>query len=113
MPFLFSYGTLQKEDVQLSTFGRSLKGTRDELTGFELSAITIEGTRYATVTFTGNPDIRVPGVVFDVTDSELAKADEYEGEFYYKRVSTTLASGKQAWVYARNQDFGGLKLTVT
>ncbi len=35
MPLLFSYGTLQQEDVQLSTFGRLLQGQRDELLGFE------------------------------------------------------------------------------
>jgi gamma-glutamylcyclotransferase (GGCT)/AIG2-like uncharacterized protein YtfP len=103
MPFLFSYGTLQREDVQLSTFGRLLTGAPDELTGFELSAITIDGTRYSTVTFSRNPDIRIPGVLFEVSDSELARADEYEGEVYYKRVIVTLASGKQAWVYAHNR----------
>ena len=30
---LFSYGTLQIEAVQLSTFGRKLVGTADELPG--------------------------------------------------------------------------------
>jgi hypothetical protein len=37
MPLLFSYGTLQQEDVQWSTFGRLLEGQRDELPGFERS----------------------------------------------------------------------------
>jgi hypothetical protein len=37
MPLLFSYGTLQEEKVQLSTFGRRLGGQRDELLGFEPS----------------------------------------------------------------------------
>ena len=42
MPQLFSYGTLQQEDVQLSTFGRLLQGRRDELPGFEPSLVRIE-----------------------------------------------------------------------
>ena len=41
MPRLFSYGTLQEERVQLSTFGRRLEGHRDELVGFERSTVKI------------------------------------------------------------------------
>jgi hypothetical protein len=37
--------------------------------------------------------------VFEVTDEELAKADQFESEFLYTRVSSALASGKEAWVY--------------
>lgn len=33
---LFSYGTLQQETVQLSTFGRKLQGTADVLIGYHL-----------------------------------------------------------------------------
>jgi hypothetical protein len=45
MPLLFSYGTLQQENVQLSTFGRLLQGQRDELLGFEQSLVRIEDPR--------------------------------------------------------------------
>lgn len=38
-------------------------------------------------------------MVFEVTDAELASADEYEAPFSYKRVAVVLASGRQAWVY--------------
>jgi hypothetical protein len=37
--------------------------------------------------------------VFEVSDHELVSADEYEPAGY-QRVSTVLASGKRAWVYA-------------
>jgi len=37
MALLFSYGTLQQEAVQMSTFGRLLDGQPDELVGFEQS----------------------------------------------------------------------------
>ena len=50
------------------------------------------------VTFTGSPDSRVSGTVFEITDAELAQADAYEVAAY-KRIATQLASGRQAWVY--------------
>ena len=99
MPLLFSYGTLQRDDVQRSTFGRLLTGQKDELRGFEQSPVIIDGGTYATIQFNGNEESRVAGVVFEITESELARADEYEGDFYYKRIVVTLASGKEAWVY--------------
>ena len=34
MPLLFSYGTLQQDDVQRATFGRLLTGQRDTLPGY-------------------------------------------------------------------------------
>jgi hypothetical protein len=40
--FLFSYGTLQLEAVQMATFGRQLVGTSDALQGFELVLLKIE-----------------------------------------------------------------------
>jgi gamma-glutamylcyclotransferase (GGCT)/AIG2-like uncharacterized protein YtfP len=109
MPLLFSYGTLQQENVQLSTFGRLLQGQRDELLGFEQSSVRIEDprfvatsgmTHYANVTFNGRNDSRVSGTVFEITDDELAAADQYEQPAAYKRIAALLASGKQVWVYA-------------
>ena len=108
MPLLFSYGTLQDESVQRSTFGRPLQGQRDELPGFERSAVRIEDpqgvsasgmTHYANATFTGRNDSRVSGTVFEITDAELAAADQYEQPAAYERVAAMLASGKEAWVY--------------
>ena len=108
MPLLFSYGTLQQEDVQLSTFGRRLNGQRDELLRFEPSLVRIEDplvvatsgkTHHANVKFNGNEDSRVPGILFEITDAELASVDEYEVAFAYTRVAAMLASGRQAWVY--------------
>jgi gamma-glutamylcyclotransferase (GGCT)/AIG2-like uncharacterized protein YtfP len=108
MPLLFSYGTLQQEAVQLSTFGRLLQGQPDELVGFEQSLLRVEDPQFvatsgkayhAIVKFNGRDDSRVRGTVFELSDSELASADQYEPAGY-KRVSAVLASGKQAWVYA-------------
>ena len=108
MPLLFSYGTLQLEAVQLSTFGRRLHGQPDELVGFEQSLLKIEDpefvaasgkSHHAIVKYNGRNDSRVRGTVFEVTDAELAQADRYEPAGY-TRISSTLASGRQAWVYA-------------
>lgn len=108
MPLLFSYGTLQQQAVQLSTFGRLLRGEPDELVGFERSIFRIADpafvatsgkAHHAIVRFNGRQDSRVRGMVFEVSDSELAKADEYEPEGY-TRITAMLASGKRAWVYA-------------
>ena len=108
MPLLFSYGTLQQEDVQRSTFGRLLQGSRDELVGFEPSSVPIAAphlvaasgrTHHASVTFNCRGESRVGGTVFEVTDAELAAADRHEEPAGFRRVSVTLASERPAWVY--------------
>jgi gamma-glutamylcyclotransferase (GGCT)/AIG2-like uncharacterized protein YtfP len=108
MPLLFSYGTLQQEAVQLSTFGRRLRGHPDQLVGFEQAFFRIEDPAFvaasgkadhAIVRFTGRDESRVSGMVLEVTDDELVRADQYEPAGY-TRVLATLASGKRAWVYA-------------
>ena len=55
--------------------------------------------QYTNVTFNGDERSRVPGMVFEVTDAELALADEYEEPALYTRIRVTLASGREAWVY--------------
>ena len=105
MALIFSYGTLQEEHVQLATFGRLLHGRHDELPGFELSLVTIVHpggtTQYANVKHNGDRDSRVRGVAFEITDAELAAADDYERRASYTRITVTLASGRQAclWVH--------------
>lgn len=108
MPLLFSYGTLQQAAVQMSTFGRLLSGEPDELIGFEQSLLRVEDpqfvatsgkTHHFIVKFNGRSDSRVRGTVFEISDRELTKADQYEPAGY-KRISVVLASGRQAWVYA-------------
>ena len=112
MPLLFSYGTLQKEDVQRTTFGRSLLGRVDMLVGFERSLVEIENpqvaaasgaTHHANAVYNGRSDSHVRGTVFDVTSSELDAADQYELPSAYERVLATLVSGRQAWVYVHSR----------
>ena len=108
MPLLFSYGSLQEEEVQLATFGRPLQGQRDGLPEFEPSLAPIDDprvvatsgkTHHANVTFNGRSNSRVSGTVFEITDAELLAADQYEKAAAYIRISAMLASGKQAWLY--------------
>jgi gamma-glutamylcyclotransferase (GGCT)/AIG2-like uncharacterized protein YtfP len=107
---LFSYGTLQTESVQLSTFGRRLSGNRDALVGYRLRMIKIEdhdfvmtsGAEYhRNLEFTGNASDLVQGTVFSVTQDELEQADAYEPDGY-KREKLRLRSGTEAWVYTLN-----------
>lgn len=94
--------------MQLATFGRLLDGHADELVGFEQGFFTIEDPAFVAksgkaqhniVRANGCSDSRVTGIVFEVSEAELAQSDAYEPAGY-TRVSTVLASGKVAWVYA-------------
>ena len=107
MPLLFSYGTLQQEGVQMSTFGRLLEGRTDALVGYAQSIVEVGNadvvaksgkTHHPIIAFTGNFEDRVSGSVFEITDAELEGADAYEVNAY-KRVLAPLASGRGAWVY--------------
>jgi Gamma-glutamyl cyclotransferase, AIG2-like len=110
MPLLFSYGTLQQASVQIATFGRLLEGQPDELVGFEQSLLAIDDPEFvaasgkahhAIVKRNGRDDSRVSGMVFEVSEAELVRADAYEPAGY-ARIPTVLASGRHAWVYAES-----------
>jgi hypothetical protein len=47
----------------------------------------------------GDPADRIAGVVFLLTEAELAATDRYEVDVY-ARVEVRLESGTRAWVYA-------------
>ena len=105
--YLFSYGTLQKDKVQLETFGRLLKGAEDVLIGYRLSSIEITDAdvlaaseqQYHLIAIpTGVETDAIEGVIFEITMEELLSADEYEAEDY-KRVKEKFKSGNDAWVY--------------
>jgi hypothetical protein len=107
MPYLFSYGTLQQESVQISIFSRLLEGSPENLIGFIIAKLQIqdkEVIRQSEKEFhpiakqTGSFHNRIPGKVFAVSEEELISADCYEVDSY-QRILTTLESGKSAWVY--------------
>ncbi len=105
--FLFSYGTLQLEAVQLANFGRRLIGKPDVLPLFAETQIQIDDettvslsgkTHHPIAQFTGRPSDTISGTVYEVTPEEIEKADEYEVP-EYQRASVVLQSGKRAWAY--------------
>ena len=108
MSFIFSYGTLQQESVQLSTFGRTVECGPDKLVGYERVSLTLAnpdivaatGTAtHANIVCRDSSEFQVPGSCLSVTDNELALCDRYERLADYRRTSVALESGKQAWVY--------------
>ena len=108
---LFSYGTLQLEKVQKETFGRLLKGSIDVLVGYKVSNLKIydksviasSGTGvHPIVLYTGLVKDRVNGMLFEVSDEELAYADKYEVSDY-TRVELYFESGEKGFVYIMDQ----------
>lgn len=106
---LFSYGTLQQQDVQHATFGRRLAGAPDALPGYSQTLLRITdpaviatsgADHHPVVAPSDDPADEVPGTVFEITQAELEAADAYEVSDY-ARVAVKLRSGKQAWVYVR------------
>ena len=105
--YLFSYGTLQKEKVQLELFGRILQGSKDILKGYRVSTIEIkdesvlsksEQKYHLIAIFSKDKNDFIEGTVFQITEEELFMADQYETDDY-KRVEVRLESGKTAWIY--------------
>jgi gamma-glutamylcyclotransferase (GGCT)/AIG2-like uncharacterized protein YtfP len=106
MPLLFSYGSLQRTGVQLATFGRMLAGAPDDLLGYELVLPDVSGSPHANVV-PAEESRRVRGTAFDVTENELAAADDYERRDGYVRVAGRLSSGRNTWVYIDSARKGG------
>lgn len=103
--FLFSYGTLQRDEVQLELFGRLLNGTSDLLRGYRTASVEMadkvflaKGENRQQLTLVASDGDVVEGTVFKISEEELLKADAYE-PIGYSRVKVELESGKQAWVY--------------
>lgn len=107
MNLLFSYGTLRLPSVQHAVFGRPIPSEPDAIAGHRLGEVVI--TDPAVIAASGlsihpmllasdEPGAEVEGSVFDLTDSELAAADDYEVDAYTRK-AYPLRSGRTAWVY--------------
>jgi len=108
VPYLFSYGTLQQKNVQVANFGRELVGSHDSLPEYVVGQLRITDERvllesgkevHPILRHTGKPSDLVYGTVFELSDAELAQADDYEVDDY-ERVEAKLSSGKTCWIYA-------------
>ena len=105
--YLFSYGTLQKQEVQRDLFGRILQGETDILGGYKISSIEIKDETFLskgeekcqqTLVISKDKNDQVKGTVFEITEEELHLADKYEPD-NYTRIKIDLESGKEAWIY--------------
>src|SRR4051812_6581400 len=105
---LFAYGTLRQREVQIASFGRELVGRPDRLPGYEVTTLRIDdasvvalsgSAEHPIVRATDDPSDEVDGIVFELTEEELAAADRYEVDHYVRSLER-LASGDYAWVYA-------------
>jgi gamma-glutamylcyclotransferase (GGCT)/AIG2-like uncharacterized protein YtfP len=94
---VFTYGTLQDEEVQLEVFSRLLSGPQDTLSKYKIAAQKV-ANRYPTLEHTKNEKDKITGKIYTLSPEELDKADAYEGAAY-ERIEITLVSGKKAWVY--------------
>jgi gamma-glutamylcyclotransferase (GGCT)/AIG2-like uncharacterized protein YtfP len=103
MQKLFTYGSLQHEDVQENLFGRILQGTPETLIGYELNEIKIEEEfgieHYPIIMETNNPEDTISGIVYEITLNDLHQTDLYEG-LHYKRVQVHLQSNEIVWAYS-------------
>ncbi|MBA4746314.1 MAG: gamma-glutamylcyclotransferase [Muricauda sp.] len=104
---LFSYGTLQLENVQIENYGRTLKGERDKLIGYTTEKTQITDPivlaksqldHHPIAVKSGNASDAIEGTLFEITNTELAETDKYEVSEYH-RILETFESGKKAWVY--------------
>ncbi len=93
---LFVYGTLMDESVQRRLLGRAVAGRAAVLAGFEKGVLRQGEAEY--------PILRrragavVGGLVLEVSASELAIFDEYEGA-EYRRVRVRPEGGPECWAY--------------
>lgn len=101
MENLFSYGTLQQENIQLESFDRVLDGTLDVLQGYQPEELEITDEfvletsqkKSHPIIFSSNSlQDEINGTIFKITSSELLHAD-------YKRAEVTLKSGIRCWAY--------------
>lgn len=107
MPRLFSYGTLRQPEVQLATYARLLDGKPDVLTRYRLGPLAISdpevvrlsGKAVHTIAcFTGDSADRIAGILFEISEEELAASDAYEVDAY-ARAEVRLESGVPAFAY--------------
>jgi len=120
VPLIFSYGSLREETVQLSVYGRVLRGEPDSLVGWVRTLIAVSKshkaaslgtTHYANVQRSPQSSASVAGTVLELTEDELTASDGYERDAEYVRVMATLASGRRVWVYV-SEGTAGNKLNL-
>jgi hypothetical protein len=105
--YIFSYGTLQDPKVQAAVFGRRVPLLPDQLPGFTLDRVRIldadviaksGSDEHPILRRSSAPGASVVGSALAIEPEDIAKADAYEVADY-RRITVTLASGRNAYVY--------------
>ena len=98
---LFTYGTLRdpatQEKAARAHLGRGASRTPCAVIAWPSSQVSTLSIQYCSPT----PARPSTAMLFEVTQEELERLDDYEGEAY-QRVSVTLVSKTRAWVYCEN-----------
>lgn len=103
---IFTYGTLRDRNIQLQVLGRALPEE-------SIDSASIRGWRYGTVHYViGDERVAfiaaeseegtyISGyILHDLTDNELIKLDDYEGDKYVRLVVKDV-TGRDCWMYAK------------
>lgn len=96
MENIFAYGTLMSPEIQKKIFGRELIGENRSLKWYTISKINIDGIDYPNII--PSIDDVVKGKLYQLTNQELAIADDYEGD-EYNRIKIKFLDNISAWVY--------------
>ncbi len=101
------------EQVQKETYGRVLTGKKDVLRKYKLGKLKItdpmvlaksEQKFHPIAIATNNNSDFIEGVIFEISENELAETDKYEVADY-KRVMENFDSGNKAWVYVAAKQY--------
>jgi len=94
---VFVYGSLKNPEVQREVIGRNVEGVYDIVRGFKLSKIKLENKIYPIAEKRRGSSLE--GLVLYVTQDELKKIDEYEGNSYNKSKVKTELFSRYVWIY--------------
>lgn len=98
---IFSYGTLWKEDIQISTFGRTfdVDPDMDYISGWDIIRIKMDGVYY-NVAVEGDVSCVVMGAIVNIPDDLIDLVDKYEGR-EYKRINIKTLTGTDSQIYVK------------
>ena len=98
---IFSYGTLWKEDIQLSVFGRTFDVDQDMdyINGWDIIKVKMDGVYY-NVAVEGDMSCVVMGAIVNVPDEFIKLVDKYEGR-EYKRIDIKTMTGTDCQIYVK------------
>ena len=94
--YIFSYGTLGDEPIQVEIFGERIEPKPDSIQNFVVRDLIEESGIYPIAYHKKGQELR--GNLLRVNAQQLENADEYEGPSYVRSLIDT-KGGFQAWLY--------------